>query len=342
MPKPSLRRLRRYGHTMLRLAREEREQYAGALHPSMWRRGFLSNRLYIYPGIEDPSLPYINDVRIHLHSHTLNTPAARTMMKNKLFFADALEARGMGPWAPHAYGTLTDRGFRPRSAAAREHLLTQKTVVLKPVSGMGGEGVRMVPVPELEGLGAEAGREYLVQERLVQHPELRRISPGSLNTARLLSVRLPGQGDVLAAATHRFGTAASWPVDNVAAGGLDCGVDVTTGRMGPLREFPRDRHRVEHDRHPDTGAHVTGTIVPQWPEVRQLAQRLMIAFPELDHVGWDIAVTDRGPRVVEGNADMPALMPIQMDGPFLNDPRLREYYVRHGLLSPRPGRLTGK
>jgi hypothetical protein len=28
--------------------------------------------------------------------------------------------------------------------------------------------------------------------------------------------------------------------------------------------------------------------------VRELALELMTAFPELDHVGWDLAVTDRG------------------------------------------------
>jgi hypothetical protein len=334
-PRPALRQLRHTTRTLVRLARLERLEYAGALHPSMWRRGFLSSRLYAYPGIEDPSVPYINDLHVHLRSHTLNSPAAQLLLRHKHVFADALEARGLAGWAPQTYGTVTARGFHARSPEALDRFLAQDTVVLKPTSGLGGSGVQVVPAHEVGDLVAEPGEELLVQERLVQHPGLRPISPGSLNTARLLTVRLPEHGPEIAAASHRWGTARSWPVDNVSSGGLSCGVDVQTGRMGPIRESPRSRRRVEHDRHPDTGVQIAGVLVPHWGEVRDLARRLMAAFPELDHVGWDIAVTDRGPRVVEGNANMPALFPFQMEGSYLQDPGLRDYYIRSGMLSAR-------
>ena len=42
-----LRRLRHDVVTLLRLAQLERLEYPGALHPSLWRRGFLSNRRYL-------------------------------------------------------------------------------------------------------------------------------------------------------------------------------------------------------------------------------------------------------------------------------------------------------
>jgi hypothetical protein len=328
-----IRRSRRGLRVLARLAREERAYFAGALHPSMWRRGFCSHRRYSYPGISDPSLPYISDLRNHLYCPTLNPPSARILVQDKAAFADALEARGLGNRAPTTYGVVTDQGLRLRSPAAREAFHAQPAVVVKPAARGGGVGVRLLSPAEVEAMGAPRGVELLVQEAIRQHPDLALIHPGSLNTARLLAVRLSEDECILAAAAHRWGTAASGPVDNVSRGGLASSVDLQTGRLGSAVGRPRNRRRVEVDHHPDSGRPITGEYVPQWAEVRDLTLRLMAAFPELNHVGWDVAVSDRGPLVVEGNGFMPAPALFQFSGPFAYDPRLRDYYVRHRLLS---------
>jgi glutathione synthase/RimK-type ligase-like ATP-grasp enzyme len=116
------------------------------------------------------------------------------------------------------------------------------------------------------------------------------------------------------------------------SGGLCSRVDLHTGRLGPAVGRTRDRRRVDFDRHPDTGATITGVPVPRWEAVQDLTMQLMAAFPELDHVGWDLAVSDRGPRVIEGNGTTPAVSIFQMHGSFLQDPRLRDYYASKGLL----------
>jgi hypothetical protein len=256
-------------------------------------------------------------------------------------FADALTARGLGSSAPELYGTVTADGFLPRSPGALERLLQQETVVLKPTSGRGGSGVRLVPPTEVADLVAPGGTELLVQERIVPHPDIAAIYPGSLNTVRVLAVRLPGSGPVLAAAIHRWGAAGTGPVDNISSGGLCSAVDLETGRLGPAVGRPRARSRPEFDRHPDTGAPITGVLVPDWPAVRDLALRLMAAFPEVAHVGWDLAVSDRGVQVIEGNGNMPAVYIFQFHGSFLGDPRLRDYYRSKGLLPSRGSALDG-
>jgi hypothetical protein len=326
--RPAARRLR----VIARLAREERADRAGVVHPSMWRRGFFSHRLLSYPGVSDPSLPYITDVRFQLYSRTLNSPSARILVHDKNVFADALAARGLGHVAPVAYGLITHEGIRFRSPAAREAFHAQPAVVVKPAARGGGVGVRIVPPAEAAAMVARAGADLLVQELIHQHPDLADINPGSLNTVRLLAVRVADDECVLAAAAHRWGTVATEPVDNVSRGGLTSSVDLQTGRLGPAVGLPREGRRIQVDRHPDTGRQITGQLVPQWAKVRELGLRLMAAFPELDHVGWDLAVSDRGPLVVEGNGYMPAPAIFQFHGPFVHDPRLRAYYVRHKLL----------
>ena len=329
-----MRRTRRLVSRLPRIAKREREQFVGRLHPSLWLRGFLSNRWYAYPGIRDRSLPFLSDAAVEAWLETLNDPAAQRALTDKDAFQAALEERGLAASAPEVYGTIRSGAFVPRSAAARDRALAQASVVVKPVSGHGGRGVRVVAGGEVEALSDAAAPPLLVQEHLRQHRDLLAINPTSLNTLRLLAIRLE-DGPVIAAAVHRWGTAASGRVDNVSSGGLCSLVDLDTGVLGPAVGRPLQPRRVEHDVHPDTGQQITGVRVPQWDEVRSLGVRLMDAFPDLEHVGWDLCASDRGPLVVEGNPGTPNPNVFQFHGSFLHDPRVRRYYVERGLLPRR-------
>lgn len=334
------KRVRRHVRTATRLMRLERESWPGRPHPSMWRRGFVSSRLYSFPDIEDPSVPFVSDLRFLMHFSSLNQPWARVLLDDKNVFADALTARGLGTFAPEVYGIVSAEGLMIRSAAAHERLMKQTAVVLKPTTGRGGTDVRIVSPAEVEAVVPRSGTALLVQERVTQHPALRRINPLALNTLRVLAVRLP-TGPVIAVAEHKWGTARSGAVDNISAGGLESVVDLATGQLGPAILLTQDGRRVELDRHPDTDAEITGVLVPHWSAVRDLALQLMDRFPELEHVGWDLAVSDQGPRVIEGNGTRPAVPAMQVFGSFLHDPGLRDYYESKGLLSPSRERVSG-
>ena len=56
------------------------------------------------------------------------------------------------------------------------------------------------------------------------------------------------------------------------------------------------------DRHPITGAPVTGRVVPFCQEVMQLALTAHSMVPEMVVVGWDFAITEAGPVLLEGNS----------------------------------------
>lgn len=299
----------------------------------------MSSRFYGYPGIRDAALPYVSDVRVESRLRGLNGPAGVALLQDKNAFADALVARGLGDRAPAVFGTIVGGSFRSRGPAADATLAASAEVVVKPLSGNGGRGVRVVPGEEvLSGVWSVAG-ELLVQERMLQHPAQAAVNPTSLNTLRLLSVRVPGVGPVVAAAVQRWGTLATGAVDNVSAGGLCSHVDLATGRLGPAVGRPVARRRVEHDVHPDTGERVSGSFVPDWAEVLTLVGDLMEAFTEVDHVGWDLCPTDAGVRVVEGNAAVPNLNVFQLHGPFLaQQDGVRRYYVDRGVL---PARYAG-
>jgi len=74
------------------------------------------------------------------------------------------------------------------------------------------------------------------------------------------------------------------------------------GRMGPLRMArPDGCGFVELQAVPGTGAPIEGLCVPFWQQARELAFRASRHFLPSRSIGWDIAITDRGPVLVEAN-----------------------------------------
>jgi len=66
--------------------------------------------------------------------------------------------------------------------------------------------------------------------------------------------------------------------------------------------------------HPETGTPFNGFRLPRWSEAIGLAKTAQRAFPELPTLGWDMALTDDGPRIIEANArwDPPLYAPFLM------------------------------
>ena len=94
-------------------------------------------------------------------------------------------------------------------------------------------------------------------------------------------------------------------VDNFAAGqhgNLYLEVDVDSGRVknGVMRD-PDRGVLADVSRYPGTGKDLRGITIPSWQETRQLAIRAAKEFFPVRAIGWDIALTADGPRLIEGN-----------------------------------------
>ncbi|MGL1664087.1 sugar-transfer associated ATP-grasp domain-containing protein, partial [Vibrio parahaemolyticus] len=53
--------------------------------------------------------------------------------------------------------------------------------------------------------------------------------------------------------------------------------------------------------HPDTGAAIVGTDIPDWPRLIDLVQAAALVFPGIRTQSWDVALTDQGPVLLEVN-----------------------------------------
>jgi putative polysaccharide biosynthesis protein len=139
----------------------------------------------------------------------------------------------------------------------------------------------------------------IVQPRLTNHGELQTISGKGLSTVRVVTVRDVHGNIEVALACFRMAVG-QLVADNFAAGGLASPVRLEDGRLGPA--VFKSRPGV-FPVHPDTGAAILGRHLPHWREVMQLAIAGHQEFKALPSIGWDIAITEAGPVIVEGNSE---------------------------------------
>ncbi|WP_294174081.1 sugar-transfer associated ATP-grasp domain-containing protein [uncultured Sphingomonas sp.] len=141
-------------------------------------------------------------------------------------------------------------------------------------------------------------RPYIIQRELKNHPAMERFTNGSLCTVRVVTARAADGEPQLITAVLRMPTGSS-SVDNFAAGGLASPIDLKTGRLGAA--VYKDPRKPDLELHPNSGERIASETVPSWSEVLALSLRAHRSFPKVATVGWDVALTTEGPKLIEAN-----------------------------------------
>jgi hypothetical protein len=159
-------------------------------------------------------------------------------------------------------------------------------------------------VARLQVLTLAVRKGYIVQPRLLNHRDLRDLSNGALCTVRVMTCRNErGEYEVTNAA-FRMAQGDNIVVDNFHAGGILAKVDIRTGVLGRATDgaLALGPGTGWCERHPETGGTILGRRLPLWPQVLDLARRAhATAFRDHVVIGWDVAICDDGPRLIEGN-----------------------------------------
>jgi hypothetical protein len=124
--------------------------------------------------------------------------------------------------------------------------------------------------------------------------------------------------------------------DGGRTGNMVGAVDVQTGRVFRVVAGYQSRGT----RHPDTGVELNGFLLPDWREIVDVVRQASSQFPGLLAQGWDVAITPRGPVLMEvnwlGGVDIPQ---ISYDRGFL-DSEFREFLAERNLESLLRGRAS--
>lgn len=174
-----------------------------------------------------------------------------------------------------------------------------------------------------------ATHAMLVQEVMRAHDDLKELAINVLTSCRIMSAKNETGGFEATHAVFKSSTKPEAIVDNFHKGGIVSRVDMKTGELGPASDAGIGRPCVWYEKHPLTGAAIKGRILPQWGLTLDLVCRAHAAFPDRITIGWDVAITDRGPVIIEGNVQSGCDMIQRTHDLPAGIGRLAECYAHH-------------
>ena len=174
--------------------------------------------------------------------------------------------------------------------------LGHQKMVIKPLNANKGQGVGVYDnVNEICSLLITNGGG-VIEALIVQQKQMSDLNESSVNTLRINTVNYGNSEVEVVWPCLRMGRAGSF-VDNAGAGGIFGAIDAETGVVIGVA----DENRNTYTEHPDSHKQLVGFIVPQWQEACDLAKQVAMRIPDAAFIGWDLALTDDGWVVVEGN-----------------------------------------
>ena len=141
--------------------------------------------------------------------------------------------------------------------------------------------------------------QYLITEYIQQHSVINKIYPGAVNTLRIITFMKDGKTPEIGNAYMRFGSQKTGAVDNMGAGGMFVQVDMETGRFYNGKIIT-ENSILPCSNHPDTGELIEG-FLPNWDIVKQGIIDLNLEMPQLEYLGFDVAITEDGMKLPEIN-----------------------------------------
>ncbi len=220
----------------------------------------------------------------------LNDPAATPIFADKVQTLKTFAEFVGRPWlflpeaTPEAFAAFVDA--------------TEKFVA-KPIDGTCGRGVEFFASKEVADAKAlyaqlmESG-QTLVEAFVTQHPAMAAIYPDSVNTLRLVTVRWQEETHFVFLSL-RIGNGLL--VDNLNAGGMATVLD----ENGVILKPCADKDGKVYNAHPKTGLHFEGYQIPMFGEALALVKACSVKVPRVGYVGWDVAITEKGPVLIEAN-----------------------------------------
>lgn len=184
-------------------------------------------------------------------------------------------------------------------STAENFIKRHRSFIVKPLDDSFGGGCRVVSgasVSEVETMLKDYSSGGVLEELIVQNEAMASLHPQSVNTVRISTLKIDGQVHVI----HPFFRVGRGEdvVDNAAKGGIFGVIDIDSGIVTTACDELGNRYVL----HPDTQKPVVGFAIPRWGDALALARELAEVVPESVFTGWDLAYTDEGWVMVEGNS----------------------------------------
>lgn len=175
----------------------------------------------------------------------------------------------------------------------------------------GGYGVKRVDSSkyQLDDLYSNLLKDYytILEQPIIQHEEMNKLSTNSVNSIRVGTV-VDDEGKVhVMYAVLRLSLDGKF-VDNASQGGYWVKLSEDGYITKPLYRYNPTEEIIY--KNPSNNFDYIGFKIPMFDKVKELAIKAASEYKILKYVGWDIAITEKGPVLIEGN-DYPGVDIIQ-------------------------------
>lgn len=179
-----------------------------------------------------------------------------------------------------------------------EFMKGKETVFCKAVDDFGGHNMSKVIVAEENDLQKLYNRlcekgQYLIEDTIIEHKDVSRLNPYAVNSFRIVTLLNNGK-------VHILNNALRINLDTeVSIGCSDAYMKLNEDGTAAT-PFVDDIANV-YKTHPLTGENLTNVKVPFVKEAFEMVKEAALLVPQIRYVGWDVAFTEKGPVLVEGN-----------------------------------------
>jgi Sugar-transfer associated ATP-grasp len=241
----------------------------------------------------------------------IKRPYVKHEMNDKSLFAAICVDAGVAHVAILADGDAQGLHWR----VARESV--DFDLFCKPRNGMGAKGTlnfrhvgsdtfadhngTVLSLGEVEGRISAQKKPMLVQEWQKNHDALADLAKDSLLTVRVITCLNEKNEPEVCLAMLRLLSMLEPDWKHLPDGEYAAPIDLKTGKLGLFTGDAMQTSIVRMASHPVTGAQIEGRVLPEWDAVQSLALKLHSHVPHRAMIGWDIAVTPKGPVMLEGN-----------------------------------------
>ncbi len=182
--------------------------------------------------------------------------------------------------------------------------MKDKTFVFaKPNVGESGKGIERLDKSKFKDLNdmysyviSKEKNFGVIEELIVQHKVFSKLYPLAINTLRIVTIVADGKPYVVYMVS-KIGNEGKY-VDNMRNSGLCCPVDLETGKISGIAHCVK---LINYDKHPYTGVKFVGYQLVYIKEAIELVKKAALEIPQIKYVGWDVAITEKGPVIIEGN-----------------------------------------
>ena len=173
----------------------------------------------------------------------------------------------------------------------------KENVFAKKHNSFGGDGVKKVNIAgeDLKVLFNQLynNKQYLIEDTLIQNEYLDWINPKAVNNVRLVTLLKDGEVYVVFK-TLRI-NAGSEEV-------ISChDIYMTLDDEGNVLGNVVDDECNIYKKHPVTGFKFKGAKIPHMDKALELVKSAAKLVPEMRWIGWDVAITEDGAAIIEGN-----------------------------------------